>query len=645
MCGICGIIGGFGDRTEPAVRAMMQAMVHRGPDDDGYEERPVGSDHSGARAAFGFRRLAILDLTPAGHQPMVDDVTGNCLIFNGEIYNFRHLRSRLAVQGVRFRSTGDTEVLLKALSTWGEAAIDELDGMFAFAFYEARSRRVLLARDHLGIKPLYVARLPRAIVFASEVRAVLASGFVSADLDPAGIAGFLAYGAPQDPLTVHKAIRSLPAGTFQWFGAETTEGHEPSARQRYWRFPRAVDAKPASESNVVDEIDRLCAESVRDQCVSDVPFVVFLSGGIDSATIAALAKQYNERLHTFTVGNNTSADVDETVQARETADILKTGHHETIVDDDWVQSEWREWTICADRPSADGLNTMLVSNAVKAAGNTVALSGLGADELFGGYWSFDEVRRLRKLVGPVGFLPKALRSALVPRLASLAPAARRKRIVELFGQGTSYLDLALQAHRINSNDNLQAMGFDHRSLGLSEQWLPIEAYEPFTDINRDLFHTVSQAETLLYMGNTLLRDVDVNSMRCSLETRVPFLGRKVVDFVGSIPGRMHLPPGPARKHLLRQVAKRYLPSHVLDRRKRGFVLPFSTWLNGPLREQCEASIDLLARSPVIDATGLRAVWNASVGQPGFVSQTRRVSLVVLGSYLANFSRANVSTPC
>lgn len=632
MCGICGIIGGLGDRTEPTVRAMMQAMVHRGPDDEGYEARPFGSDESGAAATFGFRRLAILDLTPTGHQPMTDERTGNCLVYNGEIYNFRDIRTRLAAKGVRFRSTGDTEVLLQALSHWGEAAIDELDGMFAFAFYEARSRRVLLARDHLGIKPLYVARLPRAVVFASEVRAILASGLVPSDLDPAGIASFFAYGATQDPLTVHKAIRSFEAGSFQWHGAELVEGRAPSPGRRWWRFP-AIAAQQVSETALIDRIENVLADSVRNQCIADVPLVIFLSGGLDSAAIAALAKRCSEEVLTFTVGNATSEAEDESMQARETAEILRSRHFETIVDEEWVQSEWREWRLGSDRPSIDGLNTMLVSNAVKAAGNSVALSGLGADELFGGYWTFDEVRRLRRLVGPMALIPRALRGVLVSQLANLAPAGRRARLVELFGHGTSYLDFALLTHRVHGDKALHALGFNRRSLGLSEHWLPHEAYDRFTNLNQDLFHTVSQVETLLYMGNTMLRDTDVNSMRCSLETRVPFLGKRVVELVGSIPGRVQLPPGPARKYLLRKLTSRLLPEKVLGRPKRGFLLPIGRWMDGPLRHQCQGSLASLAASTVVRAAGVQDIWTANSNQIGHVAQSRKLSLVVLGSYL------------
>jgi len=224
MCGIAGVVSRHPQQVEPAVRRMMHAMVHRGPDDEGFEWLPFGTDASGLRAGFGFRRLSILDLSSAGHQPMVDVATGNCIVFNGEIYNFRDLRQRLEARGVTIRSSSDTEVLLHAVSVWGERALDEIDGMFAFAFYEASSRRILLGRDPLGIKPLYVGTTTGSLVFASEVRAVLASGLIPDELDPGGIASYLAYGSPQDPLTVHRSIRSFPAGSCCWIDAGVVDG-------------------------------------------------------------------------------------------------------------------------------------------------------------------------------------------------------------------------------------------------------------------------------------------------------------------------------------------------------------------------------------------------------------------------------------
>lgn len=313
---------------------MMQAMVHRGPDDEGYEQLPLGSDESGPVAGFGFRRLAIQDLSLAGHQPMFNLATGDCLIFNGEIYNFMWLRSKLKAARVAVSNSGDTEVLLKSLSQWGERALDELDRMYAFAFYHARSRRILLARDHFGIKPLYVARLQRSFAFASEIRAVLASGLVPSDLDPAGIATYLAYGSPQDPLTVHKAVKSFPIGCCQWIDASIVQGRDPVCSRRYWRFPEVVPPYPKEEA-----VWRLAADlqqSVRDQCIADVPVGVFLSGGIDSATIAALACNHTPTIRTFAVGFECAGAFDESGLAAATARALGTPHSQTFLDDDWM---------------------------------------------------------------------------------------------------------------------------------------------------------------------------------------------------------------------------------------------------------------------------------------------------------------------
>ena len=639
MCGICGVIDANPGRVQPAVRAMMRAMVHRGPDDEGYEELPLAQGGDGGVCGLGFRRLAILDLSPAGHQPMFDPNTGDCIVFNGEIYNFREIRRRLESRGVSFRSSGDTEVLLKALSTWGEDALDELDGMFAFAFYQARRRRILLARDHLGIKPLYVARLAHGLVFASEVRAVLASGMVPDDLDPAGIATVLAYGAPQDPLTVHRAIRSMPAGTCQWVGAEVCGGGQPAAARRYWRFPPA--AEPASEEAATAAVERALDESIARQCVSDVPLAVFLSAGLDSGTIAAIAKRHVPALRTFAVGNAMVAQMDETRDAAETAGVIGTVHSQVVLDEAAARRGWDRWLETTDRPSIDGINTLFVSQAVKDDGTTVALSGLGADELFGGYVTFDETRRLRRLLAPQRLVPRAVRRGVAPFLAACAPRRRRRRLVELLSLEGSLLDLALHVHRIHDDAALTALGFDRERLGLTEQWLPPEAYEPYVDVRHDVFRAVSQVSLFLYMGNTLLRDTDISSMACALETRVPFLGRSVIETVGAIPGSVQFPPGPARKRLLRHLARKLLPPAVVDRPKRGFNLPLDRWMDGPLREQCSAGIRAAMDCPLMRADGVRGAWD-SASHPGAMNQARRLALVAVGNYVRR--QAKVSAP-
>lgn len=630
MCGIAGVISLDPRPVEEAVRRAMTAMIHRGPDDEGYEWFPLTAEANGPACGFGFRRLAIMDLSPLGHQPMVNPQTGDAIIFNGEIYNFVAIREELQGRGCRFRSTGDTEVLLQALSMWGEAALPKLDGMFAVAFYHAATRRVLLARDPLGIKPLYVSRLGTTVVFGSEVRAVLATGLVPPDLDPAGIASYLAYGAPQDPLTIHRYVRSMPSATYEWIGSDSIAS--PCRSQRYWRFPAVTNAANGEEA--VQNVRDTLRASVQKQCVSDVPLGVFLSGGIDSATMAALAREHGDAPMTFAVGYEVSGVTDETAAAAETADYLGTRHFQTIVDDDWVILQLDEWLKAADRPSIDGLNTYIVSGAVKDRGVTVALSGLGADEIFGGYSSFRRIPRLQRLLAAVSWMPASLRRAAARvAFAPLSPSKRAKA-VDLVSRGTSAVELAALGRRLNDDQMLGFLGLDAARLGLSPEYLPPEAYAAIDRSSSDSFRAVSEVEASLYMGNTLLRDSDVNSMAHSLEIRVPFLGQDVVNYVCGLPGSVRAPRGAPPKHLLREAVCNDLPRAVFTRPKSGFSLPFGSWLFGPLRDQCNAAIDTLTQCSVFDRDRIRRQWTAYTTQRDTVHWSRPLSLVVLGSYLS-----------
>lgn len=640
MCGICGVIGLPAERGRPAAERMARAMVHRGPDDEGFAELPLTGDPTGPVAAFGFRRLAILDLSPAGHQPMVNPATGDALIFNGEVYNFAELRARLQVKGHVFRSTGDTEVMLHALSEWGEAALTEVDGMFGLAFYHAATRRVLLARGPLGIKPLYLARIRDAVVFASEVRGVLASGLVPTELDPAGIASFFAYGAPQDPLTVHRHVKSLPAGSLEWVGLDELRGGTVASR-RYWRFPE-VDQTLASAPNPTAATLELLGGSIKRQCVADVPLGVFLSAGIDSAAIAALAQPQHGAVHTFSVGFEVRGTQDETLGAAQTAAMLGTRHYQTIVDDEWAVSQFTDWLRSADRPSIDGLNTFIVSGAARDRGITVALSGLGADELFGGYAIFSRAAKLRQWLRPLAWVPPWARRAAATVAFAPLPAMKRAKAVEMVARGASPTDLAIFARRLYLDDRMGQLGFAASQLGLTADWLPPEAYDAF-DPSGDAFHDVSQAEMSLYMGNTLLRDSDVNSMAHSLELRVPFLGKRLVNYVCSLPGFVRSPPGSAPKHLLREAIRSSLPRQVFERPKTGFTLPLDVWMNGELRDTCEAAVESLAASPLFDARAVRTVWK-DLHDPRIEKHwSRRIAMVVLGSYMASIAKVTTTS--
>lgn len=611
---------------------MMSAMIHRGPDDDGEESFPLTEDALGPSVSFGFRRLAILDLSPTGHQPMVHPRTGDCLVFNGEIYNFRHLRSRLMVEGMRFTGTGDSEVLLAALVHWGDRALDVIEGMFALGFYQAATRRVLLARDPVGIKPLYVAARSDQIVFASEVRAILASGLVSPDLDPAGVAGFLMYGAPQDPLTVHREIRSFPCGTRQWIGFDAlsrTLRYEPP--HRFWRFPK-VDLS-YDEPSAVADVRSTLEGVVGNHLASDVRAGFFLSAGIDSTALAALATRAIGQVSTYSVGFESTSMRSELAEARETAQMLGSDHTEIMIDESSIRGWWDAWLQAADRPSVDGLNSFIVSGSVKRAGVTVAFSGLGADELFGGYANFRRVRYLAPLLRALSVLPRSAKRAGVAALSGLFPARYRTRLGGLAESSGRTADLSVELKQFLPASELIRLGLHTGDLGLGPDYLTDEAHAELELDTDDPFVIVSRVETYLYMGNTLLRDSDVNSMAHSLELRVPFVARPILELAGRIPPQLHFNGKEPGKRLLRRALADVIPAHLLQRPKTGFALPVNDWLHHQLRESCEAAVTVTAGIPFLDRREVRSLWDGFVAGHDHTYWMKPLLLVTLGDYV------------
>lgn len=631
MCGICGVISADPQPVEPAVRAMMRAMVHRGPDDEGFELLPLGgSETSGPVAGFGFRRLAILDLSAAGHQPMFNQRTGDCLIFNGEIYNFRQLRTELQMAGVVFRSTSDTEVLLQALCTWGEAAVEKLQGMFAFAFYHASSQRILLARDPLGIKPLYVAALPDRLLFASEIKPLLASGLVPKDLDLAGISGMLAYGAVQSPRTVYEHIRSFPAGHTQWIDGRVTTGDVPPRSRRFWSFPRQTLAD--HQVQAASAVHDMLHDAVLRHLIADVPVGIFLSAGIDSTIIASLAREYTPRVVAFTVGFGAVHGQDELALASETAKSLGIKHVSVELDAANMPGKWHDWLAGMDSPSIDGFNTYVVSRRLAAEGVVVGLSGLGADELFGGYATFDRAPRWSRMLQVLRFIPRGLRLGVLSAAgAAGGPPGTMEKLADLVAGDTSVAGVARSLRRALSDARIQAMGLGPDRVGLAADYL-----EPGSDridpvFDGDPFNTVARLEATHYMGDTLLRDTDANSMRHSLEVRVPFLDLPLVNYVSALPGSVKR--GRSSKALLRMAGSHVLSKQISNRPKTGFTLPIGAWMRGEMREPCEAAIKHLASQSFIDAAEVGLTWRSFLDDPRSVHWSRPLSLVVLGSYL------------
>ena len=627
MCGLAGIITADERVLRAALPPMLEAQAHRGPDDSGQAVSPFGDLFLG----LGHRRLSILDLTVAGHQPMIDRDSGDALISNGQIYNFRRLRSLLEREGFSFSSTGDTEVLLKALVRWGPSALGKLEGMFALAFYDRSAGTLLLARDPVGIKPLYVACSPGILVFASEARGVLASGLVDSGLDRAGLAGYLAYGSLQDPLTLFKSVRSFPCGSWMEITPSAVASGELSEARRHWAFPGAHDSGDSAEA--ASRVRSTLEEAVKDHLASDVPVGFFLSSGLDSTIVTSLAARAGADVHAFTVGFPGHDHLNEVSVAHQTAAALGVRHTEVFLAEAGALQSTVRWLDTLDLPSMDGLNTFLVSEAARQAGITVAISGQGGDELFGGYPSFHDVPRVARVLRRLSWLPGSVRARLAEVLFARGSQAVRLKARDVAGSPATLLLQYLHRRRTLSDSQMAMLGFESRALEPSDGFLPREAASGLFIDDSDPVWTLSQLETRLYLGNMLLRDGDATGMANSIEIRVPMLDRRMLDLVCALPGPVRLPAGRADKHLLRVAFGDLLREDVIARDKRGFVLPIWSWMVGPLRDLCEESLRNLRTSGVLDPAGVAAVWQSFLHEPESPIWSRAWELCVLGQFL------------
>lgn len=584
MCGVAGAVMRDALDAERAVEAMCGQMIARGPDDGGV----VTFATDGSAAVLGNRRLAIIDPSPAGHQPMADPERGTAIVYNGMIYNQRELRAELIAAGERFASDCDTEVVLKAYGRWGARCVPRLRGMFAFAVWDTRAREMFLARDRLGIKPMYYADTPAGFAFASQVKALLASGLVEPRLSRAGVASYLAYGAVREPLTAIDGVLSLPAAhTATLRGGRLTLEH-------YWRAPDVAE-RAVSRDDAARELRALLEDSVRRHLVADAPLGVFLSGGVDSSLLAALAARERAHVRTVSVAFDDAAYSEASFQDLVARHIGSEHVRVTLRPDDVLA--WRDDVFRAmDQPTFDGLNTYGVSRAAAGAGLKVALSGLGADELFDGYGHVARVRaleRARRLPPPVAAV--AARAAG----ATMRDGNREKIAAWLAGRAGD-----------EPHDLLRRLFLDDEVRRLSPACEPPApaALDPATAglSGRDLHAQVATRELSGYLRDVLLRDTDAMSMRHSLEVRVSYLDAPLVDWALALPP--HLKTG--GKALLAEATRDLLPPAIFSRRKQGFGLPLARWMAGDLREEIEATLrrppDALAG--LLDPDAALDVW-------------------------------------
>ena len=567
MCGINGIVR-LSDAASPLDRDELlrtrDAMISRGPDGAGLWTSGDG------RAALASRRLAILDLSAAGAQPMVSQDGRYQAVLNGEIYNFRELRRELEAAGERFRSRSDTEVLLALYTRQGTAMLSRLRGMYGLAIWDDREKTLLLARDPLGIKPLYYSTAGGSLRFASQVKALEQGGAVSREIDPAGLTGFLLWGSVPEPFTIRREIRALPAGHHLLVRDGTIGQPQPHSPER---------VEPLEPAAAVED-------SVRAHLVSDVPVAVFLSAGLDSSLIAALARRHlPEPPATFTLrfeGLEGTA-LDEAPLAAEVAKRLGTRHVERRIRRAELADLWGGALAAMDQPSIDGFNTWTVSRAAHEAGLKVVLSGLGGDEVFGSYPSFADVPRLARA---------ARRAARIPGLAAVWPAIARR-----LSPGRPKL-----AGLLRHGGTIAGAYFLRRGLFLPEE-LPgllgrdlaeegLRLYDPVADAARalaaanghgsDTWFAVHELETAHYMRNQLLRDSDWASMAWSVELRVPLVDawlRQQLAAADFEPARSQ-----GKAALVRQAAPE-LPAALWTRPKSGFYIPVAEWMQPELAAQ------------------------------------------------------------
>jgi asparagine synthase (glutamine-hydrolysing) len=598
MCGIAVVVGGRRDEVIDAAKRMTAAQRHRGPDDEGLE---VFDLPDGRTLAMGFRRLAIHDLSAAGHQPMTDPRTGITIVFNGEIYNFRDLRRELEAQGHAFRSASDTEVLLAGFTAWGHDVFTRLAGMYAAVVYEPKLNWLTVVRDPLGIKPIYVARTADGLAVASEVKALRASGVVPTTVDRAAVASFLAYGAVQRPLTILKAAKAQRPATYTLFDLNAPGLAERTTR--FWAFPNPREGKHDGVEFRRAVGDKL-RTAVEDHLDSDVPVGIFLSRGIDSTAILKLACEARPgRIDAFTVSVGAGTQLDEAPVAERTAKLYGARFHRIQVSNEQAQQDFDDWFDAMDQPTIDGLNTFIVSRAVKRAGITVALSGLGGDELFAGYSTFQSAPMSALASQLTRVLPNRWRREIPRGVAKLLRGRPRevKAVESVLKPEGDVLRATLARRRLFSDAHLHELGFsDHAECGLEPEWVL-----PHDDALRPLLvggpSAVRQAEMLGYMGNMLLRDSDVYSMATSLELRVPMLDQRVVAFAlnHSLPSFASQPS----KAAILGAACGGLPAEVLDAPKQGFALDYERFVHARADEMKPSVARFLNGSPTVPNVG------------------------------------------
>jgi len=616
MCGIAGLI----DRRLPGRQQLLsvasdmaERLAHRGPDDRGVWAQET------AGVAFGFRRLAIVDLSAAGHQPMESDCSRYVITFNGEVYNHREMRNELHKRGHRFRGTSDTEVMLAAISEWGlRESVGRFVGMFAFALWDSLERKVYLVRDRLGIKPLYYSWSQNVFLFASELKALHAHPSFPDEIDRGALALMQRFGYVPDPHCIRRDARKLLPGNFLEIAVECNSFQEPRVSP-YWSIEDARDTEPVvrllgNEEQAEFQLASLVREAVRLRMLADVPVGAFLSGGIDSSLVVAVMQSMAYRpVKTFTIGFEEEG-FNEARHAREVAKHLGTDHTELVVTANAAQSVIPRIPEMFDEPFAD--SSQIPAHLVSALARrevTVSLSGDVGDELFSGY---DRYVMGARTWNRMAHCPAALRGPARRFLRRFSPEqwdSAYGKFSRLLPAHQLLSGFGRKAHKLANLLSAQSCGEFYRLL--VSQWqdaseILVDAQEPSTafDYVREgqsvatFLETMARIDLVTYLPGDILTKVDRASMSVGLEARVPLLDHRIVEFALRLPMSFKIRGG-VGKHILRKLLYRYVPQKLVDRPKMGFGVPIGRWLREPLRDWAQ---DLLDERAILDAGYFRA---------------------------------------
>jgi asparagine synthase (glutamine-hydrolysing) len=625
MCGIAGFLSPGGTREEAGltIRRMTDALVHRGPDAGGvWEDTRLG-------IALGNRRLAVIDLSPEGHQPMRSASGRYVLVFNGEIYNFGMLRGELERLGHSFRGHSDTEVMLAAFTEWGlEGALERFNGMFAFALWDREERSLHLARDRLGEKPLYYGLSSGVLLFGSELKALRVHPRFKSEISRDALALYLRHSYIPAPYTIYRGIHKLPPGT--WLTID--EAGNASGPVPYWSAKEVAEHGVAypfegSDGEAADRLDGLLRESVDLRMTADVPLGAFLSGGIDSSVIVALMQaQSNRRVETFSIGFY-EGEYSEAEHAKAVARHLGTEHTELYVSPEEAMTVIPGLPTLYDEPFSDSsqIPTYLVSKLARSR-VTVSLSGDGGDELFAGYNRYFWGRRIWR---GAGWIPRGLRTGAAGALVALSPQEWDR----VFGKLSPALPTEVRQrtpgnklHKLAgalASENPEAMYLNLISHWKEPARLVKGGAEPLTSLRdpqswAELSASVQRMmylDMVTYLPDDILVKVDRASMGVSLEGRMPFLDHRVVEFAWTLPLSMKIRDGKG-KWLLRRMLDRYIPKELIERPKMGFEVPIGGWLRGPLREWAESLLSekRLSDEGFFDASTIRQKWSEHLSE-------------------------------